>query len=99
MQRKTIEEIKKIRKFHNQPVSESDRCFYPNDEYKMLLFEQWKAADGIVRRLEEIREKNEPKLPDEEWNEAFCMAIQALPEAQQFEKDCWWDYTYRGNAE
>ena len=97
MPHKRIAEIKQEREFHNQPVSKSDRCLYPNGKNKLLLFIQWTVAADIVRRLEKIREMNKPNSPNEEWNDAFCMAIQKLPEARDFEKDCWWNYyTYRG---
>lgn len=96
MQRERFAEIKLKRVFHNKPVAETDRYHPSNDEQKRFLFNRWAFADSMVKRLENIRAANEPKTPDD-WNEEFCMAVQALPEAQQFERECWWDYySYRG---
>ena len=49
------------------------------------------AAFEIVRMLEKQRDDNVPKNPDYEWNELFCNAIKALPEAKEFAQDCWYE--------
>ena len=50
-------------------------------------FDLYLTALEICRRLEELREANEPKDPDDEWNEDFCKAIELLPEARRFYED------------
>jgi len=48
-------------------------------------------ADRIVERLEDIRDRNVPRTPNERWNDAFCDAIRSLPEAREFADDCMMD--------
>lgn len=64
------------------------------------LFIEWKermafdlalTADEIVRKLEDIRDENVPKTPDEPWNVPFRMAVGLLPEARRFAEDCMMD--------
>lgn len=63
-------------------------------------FAAWKERMGfdlcltameILLRLEEIRDLNAPKSPDEEWNEEFCRAIELIPEARRFVEDSMMD--------
>ena len=48
------------------------------------VFGMFLMADMLLDRLTEMRDRNEPKVPDEPWNEAFCQAIGAIPEAKRF---------------
>ena len=54
---------------------------------KRMSFDLSLTADEIVRKLEEIRDDNVPKTPDEPWNVAFRMAVCLLPEARRFAED------------
>ena len=94
---KQITELLREREFANESIAISSQRAN-DDEYDRLLFRQWELANSIVKRLEEIREANEPKLPDDNWNDEFCNAISLLPEARRFEKECWYEYyCYKGN--
>ena len=42
------------------------------------------AALQILMILEQQRDDNAPKDPDEPWNDAFCEAIRWIPEARMF---------------
>jgi DNA primase len=53
-------------------------------------------ADRIVERLEDIRDANAPKTPNERWNDAFCNAIRSLPGAREFVDDCMMDCLKEG---
>lgn len=53
-------------------------------------------ADRIVERLENIRDANAPKTPNERWNDAFCNAIRSLPGAREFVDDCMMDCLKEG---
>ena len=95
--RKSISDILQERQFHNEPVNYSSHKTR-DDEYDRLLFKRWETADNIVKRLEEIRDANEPKSPDDEWNDEFCKAISLLPEARRFAEESWYAYyNYKGN--
>lgn len=59
-------------------------------------FQQWKAsmewnlylvALWILMTLEQQRDDNAPKGPDDPWNEKFCEAIRWIPEARMFLED------------
>lgn len=51
-----------------------------------MRFDLYLTAEDIVRRLEDIRNANEPKLYGE-WNTEFCRAIELLPEARMFSEE------------
>ena len=62
-----------------------------------IEFQHWKEIMGfelaltafdIVRNLEELRDRNAPKTPDEEWSPAFIKAVRWLPTARRFADDC-----------
>ena len=62
-----------------------------------IEFAEWKermqfdlalTADDIVRRLEELRDRNVPKTPYEPWSDNFCKAVELLPGARRFAEDC-----------
>lgn len=53
-----------------------------------MAFDIYLLADRILELLIQTRDDNAPKDPDGEWNDAFCMAIELLPEAIQFAEDC-----------
>lgn len=89
--RKPITDLLRERQFTNEPVVISTQRAH-DDEYDRLLFRQWEVADSIVKRLEEIRDANKPKTPDDIWNDDFCNAISLLPEARRFAEECWYDY-------
>lgn len=48
-------------------------------EWNLYLVALW-----ILMTLEHQRDGNEPKTPDEPWNEKFCEAIRWIPEARMF---------------
>ena len=54
---------------------------------KVLQFDLHLAGLGILKRAEELRDMNEPKTLDEEWNDEFCMAVGLIPEARMFAED------------
>lgn len=56
-------------------------------------FAAWITADQFVRELERIRDDNAPHTPNEEWNEAFCLALRLLPEAREYAGNLWYQYT------
>ena len=45
-------------------------------------------ADRILEKLEEQRDLNAPKTPDEPWNKKFCEAIRVIPAARRFAENC-----------
>ena len=56
-------------------------------------FQQWKEdmewnlyliALHILMTMEQMRDDNTPKNPDEPWNDAFCAAIRWIPDARRF---------------
>lgn len=63
-------------------------------------FRQWKermaydlflTADRIVEMLEEQRDAYAPKTPDETWHPLFCQAIELIPVAREFAKNCYFE--------
>ena len=48
-------------------------------EWNMYL-----VALQILMALEQQRDDNAPKDPDEPWNDAFCTAVRWIPEARMF---------------
>ena len=96
IQRKTIYELLREKPFHNKPVVISTHR-KTDDVSSKQLFMEWVQAESFVQLLENIRDANTPKTPEEEWNLNFCTAVEMLPEAKQRAKDCWLDYyTYKG---
>lgn len=62
-----------------------------------IEFSEWKSrtqlrlamdADRILEGLEEQRDRNAPKTPDEPWNDAFCTAVRLIPVAKRFAENC-----------
>lgn len=60
-------------------------------------FREWKermrfdlllTADEILERLEEQRDQNVPRTPDEPWNAKFCEAVRTIPAARRFSENC-----------
>lgn len=49
------------------------------------------GVSKIAQRLEEMRDDNEPKDRDAEWNPAFCRALRLLPGATRLAQDCMFD--------
>ena len=45
------------------------------------------TAGQILFMLEDIRNDNMPKNPDDEWNEEFRYAVELIPEARRFVED------------
>ena len=64
-----------------------------------MQFDLALAADQIVQRLEEERDKNVPHTADEPWNDDFAGAIRVLPEARRFADDCMMNCTERKEDE
>jgi len=55
-----------------------------------MRFDLALAADMIVERLEEVRDKRRPRTYGE-WDPVFCKAVVTLPEARRFAEDCMMD--------
>ena len=53
-----------------------------------MQFDLALAADRILQRLEEERDRHVPKTPDETWDSAFCAAVEAIPDARRFVEEC-----------
>ena len=51
-----------------------------------MRYDLYLTAGEILKRLERIRDENEPG-PDDEWNDEFCRAIELIPEARRFYED------------
>lgn len=56
-------------------------------------FQRWKAwmewglylvALQILMTLERQRDDNVPSSPEDQWNDAFCEAVELIPEARRF---------------
>ena len=56
-----------------------------------MQFDLFLLADRILGMLEEQRDLNVPKTPDEPWNPKFCEAIRVLPAARRFAENCLMD--------
>lgn len=65
-----------------------------------IEFAEWKertrfglalAADQILEKLEECRDRHVPKTKNERWSPQFCEAVRMIPEAQRFAEDCMMD--------
>ena len=56
-----------------------------------IQFDLFLLADRILEMLEEQRDMNLPKTPDEEWNPKFCEAIRMIPAARVFAESCYAD--------
>ena len=54
-----------------------------------INFDLFLAADKILEMLEEQRDRNVPKTPDEPWNQLFCEAIRTIPAAKRFAERCY----------
>ena len=53
-----------------------------------MRFDLYLTADRILEMLEEQRDMNVPKTPDEPWNEKFCEAVRMIPAARRFAERC-----------
>ena len=58
-----------------------------------MRFDLFLAADRILEMLEEQRDLNVPKTPDEPWNAKFCEAVRVIPAARRFAENCMMDCT------
>lgn len=52
-----------------------------------MRFNMYLTGLDMVRHLEELRDMNAPKHPDDEWNEEFRTAVELIPEVRQFYED------------
>lgn len=53
-----------------------------------MQFDLFLMADRILEMLEEQRDMNVPKTPDEPWNPKFCDAVKLIPAAKTFSERC-----------
>lgn len=53
-----------------------------------MEFDLYLVADRILEALERQRDMHMPKPPDYVWDEAFCTAVETIPEARRFMEDC-----------
>lgn len=67
------------RRIAEREQQEKDRQWRERAMYGMYLL-----ADTLLDRLTDMRDRNAPRTPDEPWNEAFCQAVSAIPEAKRF---------------
>lgn len=51
-------------------------------------FDRMLDAEDMVRMLEDVRDRSVPRSPNEKWNDAFCTAIEKLPEARRYALEC-----------
>lgn len=59
------------------------------EEWKSRMrFDLYLAADRILEMLEDQRDRNAPKTPDEEWNPLFCQAVRLIPSTRRFVERC-----------
>ena len=58
------------------------------EERERMKFDLAMTADLLLEKLEEQRDRNVPKTPDEKWNDAFCEAVRTIPEARMFAEEC-----------
>lgn len=56
-----------------------------------MRFDLFLLADKLLEMLEEQRDLNVPKTPDEPWNQKFCEAIRMIPAARRFAESCLMD--------
>ena len=49
-----------------------------------MEFDLFLTAGELLTRLERMRADNMPSGPDEPWNEAFCTAVELIPQAKMF---------------
>lgn len=68
-----------IRQIAERERQEKDRQWRERTAFGLCLL-----ADKLLCRLKDMRDRNEPKAPDEPWNEAFRQAVRAIPEAKRF---------------
>lgn len=54
----------------------------------LMRFDLFLLADMILEKLEEQRDLNRPKTPDESWNTKFCEAVRLIPAAKRFAQRC-----------
>jgi hypothetical protein len=97
--RKHILDIIRETGFRNKPVEADTHFCARNDEDDKQLFAEWEKAEEYVYILERVRDTNAPKTPDDDWNDAFCLAIEMIPDAKRYADDCWWNYYGRRNGE
>jgi len=59
------------------------------EEWKSRMrFNLYLVADELLELLEDQRDRNVPKTPDEKWNPQFCEAIRLIPAARRFVERC-----------
>lgn len=64
---------------------DADRRF--REGLERARFDLALAADRLVQRIEEQRDKNVPVRPDQVWNEKFSEAVKILPEARRLAQE------------
>lgn len=77
-QERTRQETVRRRITHREITEETDRIG------RRLAYDLYLLTMRIIARLEEIRDRNAPKKPDDEWNSEFRAAVEAIPEAKMF---------------
>lgn len=60
--------------------------------YEKYLFCSWFILDKELERFEKIRDKHAPKSIQDEWDDAFCYAIEKIHEVKELCKDIWFEY-------
>ena len=85
-------EIRKAEEYKRiQTIIQNKRYLEEISQWKdRMRFDLFLLADNILEMLEEQRDRNVPKTPNEPWNKQFCEAIELLPEARKFAQDCWY---------
>ena len=52
-----------------------------------ITFELYLIVSDILHQLEDQRDQNEPKTPEEPWNDDFCDALRLIPETRLLQEE------------
>jgi hypothetical protein len=67
--------------------------------YERILFALYDRLDGGRGELEAMRDSHAPVLPDDDWDECFCYAIEKIPEVKAMRNDVWFAMANIGRPE
>ena len=96
--RQRANEERKIQQLSEYALAESDvlrKIEEKKHEAKLrkkVLFCLWYALDRSLHKLEQIRDEHAPKNANDEWDDAFCKAIEKMPELRDACEDVWFTY-------
>ena len=58
------------------------------EQKERMRFDMMLLAEDMVRKLEQMRDDNQPKTVGEAWNESFRTAVELLPKARELAEEC-----------